>query len=381
MAAIVLLFLIGYGVSRPPEVPPEGDVEYRIEAVATEYAPDRRTTVFAVSYSLEGNRLYLDGRVMTAEQKAALTESLRTIPGVGRIYNEVQVLAGPEGSPAVTAVVNATVANVYQEADAGSELITQAVLGDAVRVLGQDNSLSQVQMDNGYIGWVLDRDLAVGEAARLYAEQVNTQVTAALVPIHQSPDPAAPILVNATAGSPLAAAETSGAWVKLVLPDGRTGWIRSAMVQARTWPLAVAAAGATLPGNAPAIVRTANRWLGVSYYWGGTSSLGLDCSGLTQLVYRLNGIILPRDSDQQYAVGEPVAIDQMAPGDLIFFAASVPAERPTHVGIYLGQNRFIHASAGSGKVVTGSLKQGDTGYQASLAAGIFGARRIIQAGK
>ncbi|MEJ2490630.1 MAG: NlpC/P60 family protein [Desulfuromonadales bacterium] len=98
------------------------------------------------------------------------------------------------------------------------------------------------------------------------------------------------------------------------------------------------------------LVKTARRFLGVPYRWGGTSAQnGFDCSGLTMVTYRLNGLNLPRVSRQQFQAGKWVAKADLQPGDLVFFATK-GGQQVTHVGLYVGNNEFIHAPR-SGKTV------------------------------
>ncbi len=98
------------------------------------------------------------------------------------------------------------------------------------------------------------------------------------------------------------------------------------------------------------VVRSAGNFLGRPYRWGGPSpETGFDCSGLTLTAYRLNGLALPRTAAEQYAAGEPVSSDRLREADLVFFATE-SRNKPTHVGLYVGQGRFIHAP-GRGKVV------------------------------
>ncbi len=119
------------------------------------------------------------------------------------------------------------------------------------------------------------------------------------------------------------------------------------------------------------IVQTARGFLGVPYRWGGSSAQkGFDCSGLTMTAYRLNGYDLPRTSRAQFAVGAPVAVDRLKPADLVFFRA--PAKREvSHVGLYIGDGRFLHAP-GSGKTIRIDALDHDY-YRRHLA----GARRFL----
>ncbi|WP_245803973.1 C40 family peptidase [Geothermobacter hydrogeniphilus] len=98
------------------------------------------------------------------------------------------------------------------------------------------------------------------------------------------------------------------------------------------------------------LVRTARRFLGVPYRWGGEDrKRGFDCSGLTMVCYRLNGLNLPRNSRMQYRAGRAVGRRQLHKGDLVFFATH-GGKRVTHVGIYAGGDKFIHAPR-TGKTV------------------------------
>ena len=102
------------------------------------------------------------------------------------------------------------------------------------------------------------------------------------------------------------------------------------------------------------IVKTAENFIGIPYRWGGSSSKGFDCSGLTMTVYRLNGLNLPRTSIKQWKVGKPVLRSRLIKGDLVFFATS-GWKKISHVGIYKGNNKFIHASGSGKKIRTDSL--------------------------
>jgi hypothetical protein len=103
------------------------------------------------------------------------------------------------------------------------------------------------------------------------------------------------------------------------------------------------------------IVQSAERFIGVPYRWGGSSpKQGFDCSGLTMTVYRLNGLSLPRSSREQYKAGTPIGRSQLLRGDLVFFATS-GGRQVSHVGIYSGDGKFIHAPKKGKRIRTESL--------------------------
>jgi cell wall-associated NlpC family hydrolase len=91
------------------------------------------------------------------------------------------------------------------------------------------------------------------------------------------------------------------------------------------------------------LIETAFIYLNSPYLWGGRTPFGIDCSGYSQIVYRMCGVELPRDASQQAEVGDRLSfIEEATPGDLAFFDNS--EGRITHVGILLGDNKIIHAS-------------------------------------
>ncbi len=103
------------------------------------------------------------------------------------------------------------------------------------------------------------------------------------------------------------------------------------------------------------IVERAEGFIGVPYRWGGSSPRdGFDCSGFTMAVYRLNGLNLPRSSSAQWTAGSRVDRHQLSKADLVFFATS-GGKRISHVGIYVGENKFIHAPGRNKRISVSSL--------------------------
>ncbi len=114
----------------------------------------------------------------------------------------------------------------------------------------------------------------------------------------------------------------------------------------------------------------ARQFLGVPYVWAGRSPNGFDCSGFIYYVFDQLGYGLPRMADGQFEVGMPVPRNSLQPGDLVFFSTYEPG--PSHVGIYLGNEQFIHASSGAGYVTVTPMANP---YHRDR---YIGARRIIK---
>jgi cell wall-associated NlpC family hydrolase len=103
------------------------------------------------------------------------------------------------------------------------------------------------------------------------------------------------------------------------------------------------------------IVKTAQKYMGVPYVWGGDKPDGWDCSGFTQYVMRESGITIPRTAAEQYSTGTAVDKNDLKVGDLVFFTTYKPGA--SHVGFYMGDGKFIHASSAAKQVTINSLSE------------------------
>ncbi|MBE9138203.1 C40 family peptidase [Nodosilinea sp. LEGE 07088] len=157
------------------------------------------------------------------------------------------------------------------------------------------------------------------------------------------------LVTQAAAGRQLWLADSpeQGAWAVTLCADNYSGWIsdrdRTTLAPAarpyRARPLDRAA----IVPRLPAVIGFTHRAMATpnTYLWGGTVEPNFDCSGLMQTAFAAAGICLPRDSYQQEAFTQPIAWDDLEPGDLVFFGTP---DRTKHVGLYLGQGNYIHSS-------------------------------------
>jgi len=110
--------------------------------------------------------------------------------------------------------------------------------------------------------------------------------------------------------------------------------------------------------NKENILLNAKKYLGGKYVWGGTQPKGFDCSGYTQYIYKKEGVSIPRTAYEQSKVGKEVSRFNLKKGDLLFFLTDKSRGIPvTHVGMYIGEGKFIHAASKRKGIIITSLEE------------------------
>lgn len=168
-------------------------------------------------------------------------------------------------------------------------------------------------------------------------------------------------------------------WARVELLDGRVGYMRNQFLRKKEFSQCGLWTG-ELPQKEivdeahfrKSVVETAKQYLGTQYRWGGRSTAGIDCSGLTSESYLLNGILIYRDAriEPGFPVHE-IPKDEMLPGDLMYF--------PGHIAMYMGNGSYIHSTGkiGSGGVVINSLNPQAEDYRADLAESWYASGSIF----
>ncbi len=234
------------------------------------------------------------------------------------------------------AVVLQPVANMYSRPSADVDVVSQAIYGANVTVLDQSEGWAHVRTADEYTGWMPLSAIRLGQPYATHGRVAEVQSLFAHLYREASVTRHAPLITvpYETRLEVIAEPQDQPRWLQVRLPDDRAGWIQTGDVAFDPKPLSI-----------PEMLALSKKFLGLPYTWGGTSSYGYDCSGLAQMLCRRRGINLPRDAQPQADWSGMVAVERanVAPGDLLYFGSS--DKKITHTGIYLGEGRFINATA------------------------------------
>lgn len=367
---ILICFLFLLSSCNPSEKTGIVPVQGKLDSLKKEYVPDRRVQIFDFEISKDGTRVI--GSTSNEEAYQQVME-LKTF------YPNINLDSFFLSTPLGQALVNVSVCNLRSLPKHSAELVTQALLGQPMTIWKKEGSWLYVQTVEKYLGWV-----DAGAITELSKKDMATYGTKNKVMFTddfgiciEKPENSSGVVSDIVAGNILVQSGLQSGFYKVVFPDGRQGYIPSHSANPVREIL-----------NNPVpdwvkIEKTARRFMGRPYLWGGTSGKGVDCSGFTKMVYYLHGLLLPRDASQQVHSGKEVAIDHLEnlqPGDFLFFGEkgkNGKNDRVTHVAIHLGDGKIIHSSE---KVRIESINPGDEDYNPYRKKTLLSAKRMISNG-
>ena len=271
-------------------------------------------------------------------------------------------------------VVDISVCNLRATPDYDAEMVSQALLGTPVHILQitDKNSWPQVQTPDTYTGWVHKDAITLLSFEEYHAWNAAPKivVTALTGVVRAGASEHAATVGDVVAGARLRDLGRQGRYWRVGFPDGRTGYLRRDLAERES------AWRARLDQSPEAILASALTMNGFPYMWAGMSPKGMDCSGFVRTVFFIHDLIIPRDAGPQSRTGERIyGTQNLLPGDLVFFGRKDTATpKVSHVGIYLGEGKFIHSL---GLVKIGSFRPEDPEYDAYNTGRYLFASRVL----
>jgi hypothetical protein len=251
-----------------------------------------------------------------------------------------KILYAEETNYLYKAVIKIPVADVYERPDTNIVLNTQALFNEEIKVIMETGYFVFAQVPDGYKGYIKISDIT-NDTSSLYASGDKLIVKSVFSNIYD-------ISGNEIFKVPMTCifrGKLNENMYLIVLPEGRTGFINKNDVL-------VIHGDKNIPlGSRENFAMTASLFQNTKYLWGGCSWNGIDCSGLTYIAAKMNGVKIPRDSLPQSQAGVYIDLRNAEAGDQLFFSSDTRKEKVTHTGIYLGSGNFIHSTTGGVSII------------------------------
>ena len=303
-----------------------------------------------------------------AEQPAAPSEV--TVEAPAEAPAPAAQAPAPAAVPAgaTTAYINGDYVRFRSGPSTGDTILGTYNRGKQISVTGTAGTWTAAVID-GMSGYVFSQYVSAADPTAAPAPTIDTTVAVSNDPgyingnnvrLRTAPSTSAAIIAELNSGTPVIITGTSGDWTAVIINDA-TGYIYSPYVSRGTIAVTPSqTAPAPASGVGAQAAQLALSFVGYNYKWGGTSpSTGFDCSGLVYYVYKQYGYTLPRVANDQASYGLAVPLEAIQPGDILCFYSG--SNYVGHVGIYIGDNKFVHASTSTTGVIISEL----TGYYQS----------------
>lgn len=358
----IILLSPGLFIACKEEKKEENPLAEQISEVKSEFAPDKRVALFDINATENSSKFVLRGESNLPNAVAALKEKL-SAEKIAYIDSIQQLPAAGLGEN-TQALVKISVANLRSKPAHSAELATQATLGTPVKVFKQEENWYLIQTPDAYLSWVDSGGIELMNEMEVEQWKAAEKViyTNTVGQSYGETNLRSQVVSDLVAGAILEKTGEQSGFYAVKYPDGRSAFVP--VEEAQEY-------GSWLENLNPtedALVGTSKTLMGIPYLWGGTSTKGVDCSGFTKTIYFLNGMVIPRDASQQVHSGQPVDsmrnFESLERGDLLFFgrkATDSTQEKVVHVGMWIGNDEFIHSS---GRVHISSMNENADNFDA-----------------
>lgn len=248
------------------------------------------------------------------------------------------------------AVITEAVVDMFEKPDILSKRFTQVLFNQVVKIISQDSNWANIKLLDGSSGWVKSKYVSKDTKSVTDGGISNRIiVTAKTIDIYSGNNN----VVNykkVVLGTELYSYGKTKTGYEVLLPDNRRGWVEEGGV------IAVPIDENIIPKtNKEAFVQTVRKFSGTIFILGGISRWGVDSSGLVYICSKINGVDIPRQIENMRKYGTTVNENNLQVGDLIFFSSDSLKEDVYDVGVYFGDNQFVHSSTSKG-VITETLE-------------------------
>ena len=228
--------------------------------------------------------------------------------------------------------------SLYLRSAPGGSIIAELSQGTTVAVTNNSSEWYKVIV-NGKEGYVSGSYLT-GTTATDFTVGSGKITCSSTVNLRSEPNTSSGILASLSNGTAVSVTGVSGGWYKVTV-NGKSGYIKADYISTSVSSSTNMASYSGLSAKRTAVLDYAAKFLGVPYVYGGSTPSGFDCSGFTSYVYKNTVCSIERVAQAQFDTTTRVSRDELLPGDLVFFGSS--AYSISHVGIYVGDDEFIHA--------------------------------------
>ena len=351
-------------------------IQQLISEVQKKYAPDKRTARFNISYeALNQKKIILTGETNLLKAKISLLNELNK--NGYNVQDKISVLPDKNLGENIFGVIKISVATMRTKPKEAAELTSQVLLGCSIKIFKKMKGWALIQTPDKYIAWMELSGYQPMNKAQVdeWRSSKKIIITKEYGFVFSKPDINSNHVSDLVVGVILKKLSNEGEFVKVEFPDKRKGYVLNNICENfKSWLK-------SRNPNEDNIIKTAYRFMGIPYLWGGTSAKAMDCSGYTRTVFFLNGIYLPRDASQQVNIGIPIdtknGFSNLKPGDLLFFGKKATAktkEKITHVGIYIGNDEFINEA---GRVKIDSFNKNAKNFSRYRLNQFIRAKRIL----
>lgn len=229
-------------------------------------------------------------------------------------------------------IIKTPFTNMYEDATFSSQVVTQGIMWEIAKVLDTKGDWIKLRTPDGYEAWVQNfstLDLT-SELGKMIDTLPKVTIHTPFLALYENKDMVAPRKAVAAMGAQFPYLKKTGDTYEVLMPDGSSAYMKQKAL--------------SVSDPRDIILCSAGKLLGCSYFWGGKTENGCDCSGITQMCFNIAGLQLPRDASQQIKIlkDNPVELKDAMPGDLAFFQNA--KGNITHVAIMRRSPEFIHSS-------------------------------------